>query len=238
MFMMTLNNEEFLDSLERDSSLRLKLLNDLNKITYSPDLDELCRFHHIRSNIPSLYAQYEGFMKHIFNTIPFFIRSIDKKSFSLNPIFLSLYISISSYNNKDLKFNSYLKIVNDCINNYYDIDSMYLNELKSVSIVVPHDKDTYMFLEMFNFRDTTIDFFRKHSFKIKVYYKRRNGIIHGSTNDPELGVFSLNDTITDKQFESAIAHWEEEYHFIKEVISQMKECLYDWVQNEKYATNS
>ncbi|MBN9647706.1 hypothetical protein J0L31_11970 [Terrisporobacter glycolicus] len=225
--------EDFFDILENSASLRLKLLSDLHSITTNVDLDISCRFHHIRSNIPTLYSQYEGFVKDIFNSIPRLLSSVDKCN-KIKNIYLSLYISCSLFYQKDLKFCNHVKNIDKCVNSFFDDSKPYFCDYIIDKIKVPHEDKLYEFLKLFEFNNELISKFEVSNNKIKTYYRRRNNIIHGSIGDDNCSGFNLSDTITNDELNTYLSRWNEEYDFIKDIIALLKEEVCEWAQNKLY----
>ena len=230
-----LSIEEFFSFIEKSSSLRLKLLSDLNTITNNDSLDQSIRFHHIRSNIPTLYSQYEGFTKDIFNTIPLFLSSIDK-SINLDNVYLSLHIACSLFYKKESSFYNYISAINTSLNSFFEESTTYFSDYNPGTIVVPHNDKLYVFFELFNFNTEIINKFKLINTKIKTYYKRRNSIIHGSITESNSSEFYLIEEFDSTHLIKSLMLWNEQYEFTKDIINLLRESTFSWAQ-ENFLTN-
>lgn len=228
-----LNTEGFFSKIEKSSSLRLKLINDLNTIANNDSLDYSCRFHYIRSNIPSLYSQYEGFLKDIFYNIPLFLMSLDKSE-KLNNSFLSIYISSRLFYMKESNYLKYSSSIDSLIKSFFNSDTKYFEGYTFGKIEIPHDGNMPSFLELFNFSDDSISQFNVYSPKIKTYYNRRNSIIHGSIDECDSNGFHLSEHFNESHFKRVLSLWNEQYKFTKQIIAILKDETFKWVQDELY----
>lgn len=228
-----LNVEEFFSLTERSSSLRLKLINDLNTLANNKSIDDSCRFHYIRSNIPTLYSQYEGFIKDIIYNIPLFLKSIDKKV-NLNNSILALHISSKLFYMRDTNFLNFYDNTYSAINLFFQNDKYYFQDYNYGTLEIPHDDKLFKFLELLNFPDEAISKFKVSNQKIKTYYKRRNSIVHGSINQDDSNGLHLSDAFNENHFKKLLTLWNEQYEFTKDIINILNDSLYSWVQNELY----
>ncbi|WP_039658533.1 HEPN domain-containing protein [Clostridium tyrobutyricum] len=234
----TLSKEEFLSELDRNSSLRLKYLNDLNTLAHNESLNIPCRFHQIRSTIPTLYSQYEGFVKKTFNLIPIYLNGIDKNSIKIRNKYLSLYIGLNIFSFNSSKLLNLTQKIDECVNNFFNSSLPFFQKYKLGSLSVQHNKDFYKLLEFLNFDELIVNKFESLNFRINRYYKRRNDIIHGAIDGNDSEFFYLRDTLDERSLRLVLDAWDEEYECIKEIISLLKDGLYNWIQNGYYIDNT
>lgn len=235
----SLSLEEFLNELDRNSSLRLKYLNDLNTLAFNESLDVSCRFHQIRSNIPTLYSQYEGFVRNMFNLIPIYLNGLNKSSVKIKNKYFSLYLGLNIYYFKSLNnFLDFTERINNCVNNFLDTNLGFFENYSQGSLVIQHDQDFYKLLSFLDFEESIVNRFQSLNFKIKLYYKRRNDIIHGSIDGNDSSFFYLRDTLNTNHLNKILTEWTEEYECIKELIDLLKNGLYAWAQHSFYEDNS
>ncbi|MCT8978694.1 HEPN domain-containing protein [Clostridium sp. CX1] len=235
----SLSAEEFLNELDRNSSLRLKYLNDLNTLAHNESLDVSCRFHQIRSNIPTLYSQYEGFVKNMFNLIPIYLNSLNKSSIKIKNKYFSLFLGLNIYYFRNLNnFLDFTQRINNCVDNFLNNNLNFFENYTQGSLVIQHDENFYELLSFLDFEESIVNKFQSLNFKIRQYYKRRNDIIHGSIDGNDSSFFYLRDTLNEQHLDKVLNEWNEEYECIKELIDLLRTGFYNWVQHSYYAERS
>ncbi len=222
------NLESYIDSVEKESSIRKKQLTYLKDILDRIE-DNTYKVTFMKITVPELYAQFEGFFKFIFLTTIEYIKGLDISNNKLNIkyiIFPLLTHLTSEITNQKTKAEKMITIFDDAFNN----NKGFLNicNLEEYILNLDSTKHTLSILG--------INSYRIPMRGLDLLYKRRCEIAHGNISENNPFYISPDLDITDYIVNETYKYWKQHYECVVYAIDTISELFVDYISSEGYIT--
>lgn len=228
------NIEEFIKLLDEELSVRKKELLLIKEIIDSTE-NYFKKFILIRNTIPSLYANYEGFLKFSFKELIIKIKNMDIMNDKINKRFIMLSI-LSNLENHLNSQKAKSKILIKSFNNLYENNNKILDIANIDKYVINHEtiEETFNILGI-NLNEITYletDKFPKED--LGVLYGRRNLIAHGDISIQNQFTISKKKDLTNGQVEVSYKIWQQSFECVIKTLDIIKNIFIEYLINENY----
>lgn len=220
--------ELFINSIDNELVLRKKHLSFLHEI-----LSELQTNNHkftfIRTTIPELYAQYEGFLKFSFAAMFNTLKNMDpsNKDININFFIFSLLTSLDDHLiAQKAKAQRFLDVFNKAF-----LENQSFLTIANIKKYILNQDTLIHTSNILNYDIESSDFPVE---QLNLLYSRRNPIAHGELETSNQFSIRKNRDITNSQLNAAWEVWRDDYQCVLYSLDKLKDFFIDYIKNELY----